>query len=89
MALHARDKQKSIHSAEQQAFCEVLTAARRQAGLTQSAVAKRLRQPQSFVAKYEGGERRVDVIEFLRIAHALDTDPVRLLKLVTRRIDGR
>lgn len=34
---------------------------------------------QSFVAKYEGGERRLDVVEFIRIARALDADPLKLI----------
>jgi transcriptional regulator with XRE-family HTH domain len=89
MALRARGRLKSIYSAEQKALREELMAARRVAGLTQTDVAKRLGQPQSFVAKYEGGERRVDVIEFVAIARALGTDPLRLLKLIMRRIGGR
>ena len=36
--------------------------------------------PQSFVAKYEGGERRLDVIEFIAIAQALGADPFKLLR---------
>ncbi|WP_318528217.1 hypothetical protein [Mesorhizobium sp. J8] len=38
-----------------------------------------LGRPQSFVAKYEGGERRLDVIEFLDVAAALDADPCKIL----------
>jgi hypothetical protein len=35
----------------------------------------------SFVAKYEGGgERRVDLLEFLAITRAIGADPARLLK---------
>ena len=41
---------------------ELLTEARIHSGLTQTELAVRLRRPQSFVAKYEGGERRLDVI---------------------------
>ncbi|MEO5567493.1 MAG: XRE family transcriptional regulator, partial [Gemmatimonadaceae bacterium] len=37
-------------------------------------------RPQSFVAKYEGGERRIDVIEFIAIARALGADPVGLFR---------
>jgi transcriptional regulator with XRE-family HTH domain len=48
-------------------------------GMTQQALARRLKKPQSFVAKYEGGERRLDVVEFIRIARALDADPLKLL----------
>jgi hypothetical protein len=38
------------------------------------------RKPQSFIAKYEGGERRIDLIEFIAIARALDADPVKLFR---------
>jgi transcriptional regulator with XRE-family HTH domain len=38
-------------------------------------VAKALGKPQSFVAKYENGERRIDVIEFVDIAAALGVVP--------------
>jgi len=50
--------------------------ARKAAGLTQHQLAKRLRRPQSFVAKYEGGERRVDVMEFIEICKAIEVDPI-------------
>jgi transcriptional regulator with XRE-family HTH domain len=70
---------KSVHSPDQAAFCELMIGARKAAGLTQHALALRLKKPQSFVAKFEGGERRLDVVEFIRIARALDTDPLKLL----------
>ena len=56
---------KSVHSPDQAAFCELMVGARKAAGLTQHALALRLKKPQSFVAKYEGGERRLDVVEKL------------------------
>ena len=49
------------------------------AGLTQVALAVRLNRPQSFVTKYESGERRIDVIEFLQIAEAVGLDPCRFI----------
>ncbi len=71
---------KSLRSGQHRAFCALLVDFRRKAGLTQIQVAERLGKPQSYVAKYEGGERRVDVVEFLEIARALDADPIRLLR---------
>ncbi|QNJ91193.1 helix-turn-helix transcriptional regulator [Mycolicibacterium fluoranthenivorans] len=65
--------EKSIYSAEYLRLCTLLRQLRREAGLTQVEVAERLRVPQSFVSKYESGERRLDVIELRYVAEALDT----------------
>ena len=48
---------------------------RLEANLTQKTLCKRLNRPQSFVAKYESGERRLDVMEFIEIADAIGFDP--------------
>jgi len=60
-------------------FRSLLVAARERAGVSQSAVAGRLGRPQSFVAKYEGGERRLDVVEFIQVCAALGVDPAALI----------
>jgi transcriptional regulator with XRE-family HTH domain len=73
---------KSIHTPQHQKLRELLIAARKKAKLTQAEVAERLGRPQSFVAKYEGGERRLDVIEFIEVARAMDIDPVKMLRLI-------
>ena len=57
----------------------LLVEARRSAGLTQADLASRLQRPQSFVSKYERGERRLDVVEFGEVAKALSVDPAKLL----------
>ena len=85
MATRARKLHKSVHSAGQTAFCELMVKARRSAGLTQQELAKRLHRPQSFVAKYEGGERRVDVVEFVEICKAIEADPNKLLRVLIQR----
>lgn len=56
-----------------------LIEARLKAALTQVELAKRLGRSQSFVSKYEKGERRLNVLEFLDIADELASDPSRLL----------
>ena len=70
---------KPIHTAAQDRFLALLKGARKFAGLTQAEVAGRLRKPQSFVAKYENGERRLDVLEFVALCQAIEADPVELL----------
>ena len=74
---------KTIHSAESAKLAELLREAREKAGLTQSQLAKKLSKPQSFVAKYEGGERRIDMIEFLKITEAIGANPVKIVKALT------
>ncbi|MBI4329925.1 MAG: helix-turn-helix transcriptional regulator [Chloroflexi bacterium] len=59
-----------------------LVEARQQKGLTQSEVATRLRKPQSYVSKYESGERRLDVIEFLDVCEALSVSALNVLDTV-------
>ena len=54
--------------------------ARKSVGLTQVELADRLRRPQSFVSKYERGERRLDLIEYCEVCRALGIDPVRFLQ---------
>ena len=57
----------------------MLRERREAAGITQTDLSRRLGRPQSFISKYERGERRLDVIEFLDVAEALGSDPVQLL----------
>ena len=71
--------------ARQQRLQELLSGVRKAKKLTQADVAERLGRQQSFVAKYEGGERRLDVIEFVEVAEALETDPCALLAKLLRR----
>ena len=65
-------------------FRALLIEARKRAGMTQVELSKKLRRPQSFVSKYENGERRLDVPEFLEVTEALGADPQRLLKALQR-----
>ena len=52
------------------------------AGLTQVELAERLQRPQSFVSKYEGGERRLDVVEFVEVTQAIGCDPAGIIAAV-------
>ncbi len=72
--------QKTLKSADYARLIDLLVAVRKSADVRQQALAKLLGRPQSFVAKYENGERRLDIIEFTTIARALGADPVTLFK---------
>ncbi len=75
---------KTIHSRADKRFRALLADRRKKAGLTQEALARRLSRPQSFVSKYEKGERRLDVIEFLEVADAVGLDPAAFIRHLRR-----
>nr|WP_246718729.1 helix-turn-helix transcriptional regulator [Microvirga terrestris] len=58
----------------------LLVQTRKAAGLTQTEVARRLGQRQTFVSKYELGERRLDVAEYIEISRAIGADPHALIR---------
>jgi transcriptional regulator with XRE-family HTH domain len=62
---------KSLNSQSHKILLEVIHQARLKAGLTQQELADRLNAPQSFISKYEGGERRLDVVELRNICLCL------------------
>lgn len=70
---------KSAFSRQYGRFRTALVDARRTAGLTQAELAKKLQRPQSFVSKYERGQRRLDVVEFLDVARVLKLNPAAFL----------
>ena len=78
---------KSLHSPAQDRLLALLREARRRAGLTQTEVAERLGKPQSYVAKVEGGERRLDTIEMIAFAQAIGADPVRIVRAVMQEME--
>ena len=73
---------KSLYTERNQVLLEQLVAARNAANLAQQEVADLLGKPQSFVAKYESGDRRLDVVEFLEIADLIGFDAVKILKKI-------
>lgn len=72
--------QKSLKSPDYARLIAMLVAIREAADIRQHTLAKKLGRPQSFVAKYEGGERRLDVVEFITIVQALGADPVKIFR---------
>jgi hypothetical protein len=77
---------KSLHTQEYEYFRNLLMKARESSALTQAEVSIRLSRPQSFVAKYEGGERRLDVVEFIQVCAALGVEPAAILTKLERKV---
>ena len=76
---------KSIYSDGQEKLRTLLVEIREHAGLTQVMLAKKLKRPQSFISKYEGGERRLDLLELREICNALGISLVEFIKKFERR----
>ncbi len=71
---------KSIYSKQASQLRLLLINARKSTNLAQTELSKRLNKPQSYVSKYERGERRLDVIEFLEVSDALNINPMALIE---------
>lgn len=76
---------RSVFTGKYERFRQLIVQARKDAGLTQVQLARKLGKPQSYVSKYEIGERRLDVIEFVEVAGALGTTPETLLRRLRSR----
>ena len=79
--------QKSIYSDENTILCEMLKAARIGCNLTQAQLAEAVDKPQSFIAKVEGGERRLVVVEFVKVVQAMGLIPSDFIKSYTEKIN--
>lgn len=64
----------SVYSEEYQLVINALKNARKARGITQAQLAEALGKPQSFIAKVENGERRLDVVEFVHLARLVGVD---------------
>lgn len=73
---------RSVFSKQYDLLRQLLVTARQRSELTQAQVATKLNKPQSFVSKYERGERRLDVIEFLEVTRALGVDPSSMIERI-------
>lgn len=75
----------SIFTKKYDCFRELLIQHRKNAEVTQQVLANLLNKPQSYVSKYENGERRLDLVEFLDIAEALKFDKFDFIKTLEER----
>ena len=75
---------KTLVTERHQRFIALIIEAREKSGMTQTELADALGEYQSFVARLESGQRRLDVIEFIRLAEILDFDAPKLMAKVRK-----
>ncbi len=78
--------EKSISSKQYKLFLRELRKARRDAGVTQVELAKRLNATQTFVSKCERGERRIDVVELREFCSAIEISFSDFAKALDRQL---
>ena len=78
---------KGIHDRRYRWVIEQLVSERRKRGLSQTVVAALLSKPQQYVSRYETGERRLDIFEFLDAAAALKIDGLHLVQSASKAIN--
>lgn len=69
----------SVYSIEYQMVIKALHEARVAGHITQEELGKALGRPQSFIAKVENGERRLDIVEFVHLCRLVGIDPVSII----------
>ena len=75
---------KNIRLNQQKKLLVLLRGVRVEAGLTQSELASRLGTDQTFVSKYESGERRLDILELHEVCQAIEIDFVALIRTLDK-----
>lgn len=79
----------SLRSPENDLLLEILRSVRTEKGVSQEALSSKMGQSTTFIVKIERGTRRIDVVEFIRLANELDVDPVELFGEVVSAINRR
>lgn len=72
----------SVYSDEYQRVINALKTARKERGITQAQLAAAFGRPQSFIAKVENGERRLDIVEFLHLAQVVGADVYKIIESI-------
>ena len=65
---------KTIHNKRHKKLVELIIHERKDAGIRQVQLAKKLKRSQTWIARLESGDRRIDVIELIDLADAIGFD---------------
>lgn len=80
---------KTVFTGAHKQLVELLIAARKKAGLTQTDLAGRIGKDQKFVSLIERGQRRVDVLEFYVLAKAMGFEPLKLYAELIKKLPAQ
>ncbi|MGN7805794.1 helix-turn-helix domain-containing protein [Ensifer sp. 22521] len=75
-----RSDLSSFHAIVYGRMIDGLIAARKAANITQVELGERIGQRQTFVSKFELGERRLDAAEFVKVSRAIGADPFEIMR---------
>jgi transcriptional regulator with XRE-family HTH domain len=77
---------KSKYLAQRKTLLALLRQLRTEASLTQAQLAERLQRDQTFVSKYENGERRLDILELREVCRATETDFAQFVRTLDKNL---
>lgn len=84
----ARFVEKTVWSQGNEALVALIKEKRLAAGLNQTQVAKAFGQRQTWLSHLESGDRRIDVIEFVKLGQIIGFDAAEELRKLTPQILG-
>lgn len=76
----------SLYDTQRVILRELLVRQRKVNQLTQTQLAEKLSRPQSFVSKYESGERKLDIVELIDVLHSLNCSPTEFIEEYCNKI---
>jgi len=76
---------RHLRTVRHRRLIEEVAAARKAAGMSQRALAERLKRSDSYISKFEAGERRLEVCEFIELCEVIGADPAQLISRIHRR----
>lgn len=87
MQQHGAFMPKTLGDQRHDELIRFLIEKRGEAGLKQVELAERMKVYQSFIARLESGQRRVDVVELIKLGEVLGFDPAEIVGRLSKMID--
>lgn len=84
LGIYIKRVMKSVFTKPYKTMLSLLISSRREKGLSQRALSDMLEKAPTYVSKYERGERRLDVVEFLEIVKVLEADPHEIIRKIAK-----